>query len=87
MVFHLLQHASGVDHNLGIVKECSIGVVGGLNLDLPPAFVCLALPPGAGNQMAQLDVGVEFVLRNHAFQVSQDLLVRCIAVFLVLEDQ
>jgi hypothetical protein len=37
--------------------------------------------------MAQLDVGVEFVLRNHAFQVSQDLLVRCIAVFLVLEDQ
>lgn len=79
MVAHLLQHASGVDQYVGIVEECSLRFVDGLDLDLPLSFICV--PPRTDDQMTQLDVGVEMVPCNHPFQVTMDLLLRCVTVF------
>lgn len=78
MLEHLLQHASGVDQDLCIIKECRSGIVNRLNLDFPAAFV--RFPPSARHQMAELDVGVELVLCHDRFEISENLAMGCIAV-------
>lgn len=76
--FHILQHASGVDQDLGIVKERGVRIAVGLNPNLPPTFILF--PPCASDTMVQFNTGVKVMMGDCRVQVFQDLLLCHVAI-------